>query len=237
MYHSISDPPLDRSAVTPGAFRVQMRYLAEHGFRALSLEDACRRLDSQADLRRTVVLTFDDGYLDFVEQAAPVLCELGMTATLFVVTGATGGAAHWNRADPARRTLDAAQLEQVQKMGFTLGSHTVTHRDLTTLDEDELARELSESRKAISRFGKGFCAFAYPGGRFTPREEQAVRAAGYDCAVIVGGRWGNGSETVRWQLKREPVMQSDTPAWFARRVNGYYEPAYVLARLRGVDTR
>ena len=72
---------------------------------------------------------------------------------------------------------------------------------------------------------------------FTQRERDAVERAGYHCAVIVGGRWGNGAETDRFLLKREPMLASDSLDWFARRVNGFYEWHYLWARARGIETR
>ena len=78
---------------------------------------------------------------------------------------------------------------------------------------------------------------AYPGGTFTPRERAAVEAAGYDCGVIVGGRWGSGPETDPFLLKREPMLASDSSVWFQKRVNGFYEAHYLIARARGIETR
>ena len=85
--------------------------------------------------------------------------------------------------------------------------------------------------------GESFIPFAYPGGTFTRRERDAVERAGYNCGVIVGGRWGNGPETDRFLLKREPMLASDSLEWFKKRVNGFYEAHYLMARARGVETR
>jgi peptidoglycan/xylan/chitin deacetylase (PgdA/CDA1 family) len=113
----------------------------------------------------------------------------------------------------------------------------MSHPDLPSLSDCVLSRELTESRAALAAVGESFAAFAYPGGRFTQREVNAVARCGYDCAAIVGGRWGNGPETNRFLLKREPVLASDSLDWFARRVGGYYEWHYLWAKARGVQTR
>lgn len=237
MYHSISHSANDPLAVHPRMFARQMQYLAQHGFEVISLRDALSLLMRNANLRRKIVLTFDDGYHDFLTTAAPVLCQRRFPATLFLVTGRAGDTSTWSSYDQNRPLLSAGEIEQVQAMGFALGSHTVTHADLTTLDDTELACELSESHAAIEALGEGAMPFAYPGGRFTQRERDAVAQAGYSCAVIVGGRWGNGRETDRFQLKREPMLASDSLSWFAHRVNGYYELHYLWARARGIQTR
>ncbi len=237
-YHSISSTPGDRLAIDPERFSAQMQYLADCGYDVISLERACELLGAEeSDRRRKIVLTFDDGYRDFVTTAAPVLRRFGFSATLFLVFGDVGGQARWNSHAPQRPLLSPDELRQVKAMGFALGSHTMTHPDLTTLSDHALEREVAESRDALADAGERFAAFAYPGGRFTPREVAAVERGGYDCAVIVGGRWGNGPETNRWRLQREPVLAADSLEWFGHRVSGYYELHYLWARARRVQTR
>ncbi len=194
-------------------------------------------LKAHGDLRKKIVLTFDDGYADFLTTAAPILKTYGFPATLFVVTGRGGETARWSTADKTRRTLSADELREVKALGFALGSHTATHADLTTLDATVLDHELCESRAAIAKMGEAFIPLAYPGGRFTRRERDAAERAEYDSALIVGGRWGKGAETDLFLLKREPMLASDSLDWFARRVNGYYEFHYLWARARGIETR
>jgi peptidoglycan/xylan/chitin deacetylase (PgdA/CDA1 family) len=237
MYHGISKSKQDRLTVTPDHFAAEMRFLAQQQFQVISLQDACRRLNAGENLEQAVVLTFDDGLRDFLLNAAPVLRRYQFTATLFVVTGRIGSTSAWSSNGKNRRLLNREELQQLRTEGFNLGSHTVTHQDLRTLDETRLEQELNESRAAIAGLGESFIPFAYPGGTFTARERDAVERAGYDCGVIVGGRWGNGPETDRFLLKREPMLASDSFDWFKKRVNGFYEAHYLMARARGVQTR
>lgn len=237
MYHSISSGAHDRLAVAPERFAAEMKLLAEQQFQVISLEEACRRLASAQDLARTIVLTFDDGHRDFLTTAAPVLREHDFTATLFVVTGRLGETTGWSSTDKTSALMKQDELRELRSEGFHLGSHTVTHADLRTLDDATLDRELADSRAAIAEMGETFIPFAYPGGTFTQRERDAVERAGYDCGVIVGGRWGNGPETDRFLLKREPMLASDSLDWFKKRVDGFYEAHYLMARARGVETR
>jgi peptidoglycan/xylan/chitin deacetylase (PgdA/CDA1 family) len=235
MYHSVSGRSDDRLAVKPDQFAAEMQFLAEQGFRVLSLAEACQRLSTAGDLTRTIVLTFDDGYRDFLTTAVPVLEQNHFPATLFVVTGMAE--AQGRRNGNQKTLLSPAEIAEIKARGFSLGSHTVTHPDLTSLDEEKMSRELLDSRAAITEWGETFIPFAYPGGAFTQRERDAVERAGYDCAVIVGGRWGNGLDTDRFLLQREPMLASDSLDWFKKRVGGYYEAHYLMARARGVETR
>ncbi len=237
MYHSISNSAQDRLAVAPEKFAAEMKLLADEQFQVISLEEGCRRLAFTQDLARTIVLTFDDGLRDFLTTAAPVLRQHRFTATLFVVTGRLGDTTRWSSKDKTNALLARDELRELRSEGFHLGSHTVTHADLRTLDQAALERELADSRAAVAEMGETFFPFAYPGGTFTQRERDAVERAGYDCGVIVGGRWGNGPETDRFLLKREPMLASDSLDWFKKRVGGFYEAHYLMARARGVETR
>jgi peptidoglycan/xylan/chitin deacetylase (PgdA/CDA1 family) len=237
MYHSISANNNDRLAVAPERFAAEMKLLAEQKFQVVSLAEACRRLSAHENLSRTIVLTFDDGHRNFLTAAAPVLKQHDFRATLFVVTGRLGDTTRWSSSDKTSVLLSRDELCELKSQGFDLGSHTVTHADLRALDDASLEKELTESRAAIVEMGETFIPFAYPGGTFTRRERRAVERAGYNCGVIVGGRWGNGPETDLFLLKREPMLASDSLDWFKKRVNGFYEGHYLVARARGVETR
>jgi peptidoglycan/xylan/chitin deacetylase (PgdA/CDA1 family) len=235
MYHSVSRGADDRLAVKPEQFAAEMQFLAEQKFQVVSLEEACKRLSAADDLTRTIVLTFDDGYRDFLTTAVPVLEQYHFLATLFIVTQMTE--ARWRSNGSANALLSLDEIKEIKARGFSLASHTLTHPDLTSLDQEALEREVTDSRSTIAELGETFIPFAYPGGTFTRRERDAVERAGYDCAVIVGGRWGNGPETDRFLLQREPMLASDSLAWFKKRVGGYYEAHYLMARARGIETR
>ena len=73
MYHSVADAPVNRLTVGPEMFAAQMRYLADHRFEVISLQDACYLLETHGNVQRKIVLTFDDGYVDFLTTAAPIL--------------------------------------------------------------------------------------------------------------------------------------------------------------------
>lgn len=235
MYHSIDSNAHDRFTITPQQFERQMAFLAENGFQVVSLQTGVKQLSMTANLDHSLVLTFDDGYRDFLTNAAPILESFKFPATLFILTESK--MASWQSNGHAKTLLSQDELAEIKARGFSLGSHTATHPDLTAVDDSTLERELSDSRAAIAEFGETFIPFAYPGGTFTQRERDAVERAGYDCGVIVGGRWGNGPETDRFLLKREPMLASDSTKWFQKRVSGFYEAHYLMARARGIDTR
>ena len=93
MYHSISDIMDDPFAVSVDAFEEQISWLYEYGFEVVSLANLLRSIQegNYRALRKKVVITFDDGYKDFVTTALPILLGHGATATVFIVTEMLGG--------------------------------------------------------------------------------------------------------------------------------------------------
>src|SRR6185436_6315593 len=114
MYHRIASVLGDRFAVAPERFAYEMQFLAEQRFEVVSLEEGYRRLRSDDDLARTIVLTFDDGHRDFLTTAAPILKQHSFSATLFVVTGKLGGAASWTSAGEASNLLSRDELGELK---------------------------------------------------------------------------------------------------------------------------
>jgi peptidoglycan/xylan/chitin deacetylase (PgdA/CDA1 family) len=96
-YHDIGPTAKGRLLIAEKTFQEQMRYLKNNGFRAVTLSEYYEFLTQKRQLpRKTVVITFDDGYADNEELAAPILARLGLSATFFITTGFIGGGCMWN---------------------------------------------------------------------------------------------------------------------------------------------
>ncbi|CAN7220886.1 glycosyltransferase [Phenylobacterium sp. LjRoot225] len=198
-YHRVADEGpagLEDFRVSPERFAEHMRWLAEQGYVALSLEQLDAHVWSGAQLpRRAVLITFDDGYLDVLTQAAPAMERYGFVGTVFLVTEEMGGTARWDAAyGPPARLMDWAQAEALRARGWSFGAHSARHLPLTGLSPDELRRELTESREAIA--GRlGTCSgLAYPYGDVDEAVAREAFAAGYRLAfTCVPSLWRRGS--------------------------------------------
>ena len=175
MYHVLANPlpnaPYPQLYVRPADFAAQVRWLAAHGYHAVSLR---RVYDFWRGRRvlppKPIVLSFDDGYHTDFTVALPVL-----------------RARHWAGV----LNLEVRNLEpvwgtrpgMVKKMiaaGWEIDAHTLTHPDLTTVSPDRLKQEVAGSRQAIGRrFGVPVDFFCYPSGRYDDAVVAAVKAAGY----------------------------------------------------------
>jgi peptidoglycan/xylan/chitin deacetylase (PgdA/CDA1 family) len=223
-YHSVSDRRQDVWSVGIGQFEQHMRWLREARANVISLEMFAGQLQQGSISPHSVIVTFDDGYLDFFENALPILIKYGIPATLFIPTGRIGKTSSWSQVVSDAPLMSRKQIEQVAKSGISLGSHGKAHRRMTTLEEEALHEELVDSRQWFEReFGYRELDFAYPFGDFGPRESSAARAAGYRCATGYGGLWGNGPETDRFALNRDSMKREHDIRALRLILNGSYD--------------
>jgi len=183
-YHRVSDEP-DPLAVTPRRFAEQMAVLAAGRYTLVDLAEAAEMLRRGEAPPRSVALTFDDGYLDIVRHALPVLARHGFMATVFVVPGAIDGdvSFEWYEHQPELIGWpDVVRLDRSSPLRFE--AHTTTHPNLLMLAEDDARREISGCKEQLEhRLGRPARAFCYPGGLFGAREIALVEQAGYRTAV------------------------------------------------------
>ncbi|MFR9800106.1 polysaccharide deacetylase family protein [Streptomyces sp. MS06] len=208
MYHSVGDCRDDpyRITVTPDRLARQLDWLRRRGLRGVSVAELLAAR-ARGEGRGLVGLTFDDGYADFTERALPVLRRHGCGATLFVLPGRLGGDNVWDPRGPRKPLLTADGIRQAAAEGVEIGSHGLTHVDLTAADEETLTAEVHRSRALLAELsGAPVAGFCYPYGTVDARAVAAVREAGYDygCAI------DPGPLTARHALPRVHVGQQDT---------------------------
>jgi peptidoglycan/xylan/chitin deacetylase (PgdA/CDA1 family) len=139
----------------------------------------------------------------------PILAELEVPATVFAIAGRVGATSELPGAGE-RPLLCWDELRRLRHLGWEIGSHTWSHPDLTSLDDDELEQELVKSSDAVrAQLGERCTALAYPYGRTDARVVAAVRRAGYDAAFTVPRRWSR-PEPLLWP--RVTVWRGDSPA-------------------------
>jgi len=219
MYHRIDlvKPTLpeitQRLTVDPRDFAAQMRWLKRHGFHAVTQLQAFDALERNARLpSKPIMITFDDGYRDVLVKASPILRRLHMPATAYVITDRLGGV--------LPDFLTWRQLHMLERRGFSIGSHTASHPDLTTLDDTQAYAQLRRSRNALQRhLGHPVQWFAYPAGAENGHVVALARRAGYVLAVTTQpGAHQSGADPL--ELHRFEILDTTGVAGVAALLGG-----------------
>jgi peptidoglycan/xylan/chitin deacetylase (PgdA/CDA1 family) len=170
-YHAVGTPYMGNNDIAPERFRRQLESALEAGYKFVPASEI---VDGRAPAN-SLAITFDDGIRSAATAAAPVLEELGIPWTLFVVSGWADGDA---RAWAGDIMMGWNEIESLAAKGVRIGSHSVTHPNFSSLDTGRTAFELEESRRAIeSRLGIEVEEFAIPMGQSRDWSEHAAKAA------------------------------------------------------------
>lgn len=177
-YHYIANNPNPKDtarnslSVSPDKFEAQMNYLTQNGFTPISLDTLYGIFNKQTTApAKPVVLTFDDGYIDFYTTAFPILRRLNFHAVSFIPTGLIGGSYYMNWD----------QIRKIQSSGLiTFEAHSVSHANLASLKYGAQLKQLVDSKNILqSQTGYPVNFVAYPYGISNKTVQAAAQKAGY----------------------------------------------------------
>jgi peptidoglycan/xylan/chitin deacetylase (PgdA/CDA1 family) len=220
MYHKVNDLPGNPLTMPVSLFDEQMDRLRQLGYTVVDLQAVLDHYVERKPLpERAVLITFDDGYHDNLDNASQVLQRYGYSAVLFVPIGYLDDSQplpHEERLASQgilNRTVDWNELAAVEQEGIRIESHGISHRPLADLEVDEAAREIAVSKLRLEeRLGRPVRAFSYVKGseaHYKPVHLSLVRQAGYDVAfTAVSG--SNSLDTDPLQLRRYNIEPYST---------------------------
>lgn len=220
-YHRVNPEIRDGLSISPSMLRQELAQLRARGWSNVVLEET---LDERlpGDTSKRFAITFDDGYQDNFFHAAPILDELDMRATVYLVSSYIDSDTPfpWVRPvvngtfDESDLHMTTAQLHEGLSAGvFTYGSHTRTHPLLSGLDHRRAYDEISGSRRELEdRLSIGIDTFCYPAGDFTSETVAVVQEAGYRAAVVTPNRYIQETDHT---LHRVGIYSHITPGLFA----------------------
>ena len=227
-YHQVEAPP-ERGTpyrglvVSPPAFARQMTLLRTLGYRGLSMT-ALEPFLRGEETGKVVGITLDDGYVNNLEHALPVLRRHGFSATCYVVSGQIGGSNVWDHGKgiPARRLMDDVQLKAWLAGGQEVGAHTRTHVDLLRADAATARDEIAGCKRELEqRLGAEVRHFCYPYGAHLAGHAAMVRAAGYATATTTVRSRAQDTDDL-FELPRVPVLRTTSlPILWLKVATGY----------------
>ena len=241
MYHSISEDiengvhPYYQINTSPVLFAEHMKYLHNHNYSVINLTDMTKLFETRNKvISKYVVLTFDDGYHDFYNQAFPILNKYNFTATVYLPTGSIE---NQSLKLKGKDHLNWNEIRELLKRGIVFGSHSVTHPQLSLLRKEDTEYEIRKSKEAIEeKTGERVDSFSYPFKfpeelkYFTQLLSDVLKKYGYRYGVStrIGRTYKNDDIYFR---KRIPINSQDDLSLFKAKIEGGYDWLYHIQKL------
>ncbi|MGD2125781.1 MAG: polysaccharide deacetylase family protein [Desulfobacteraceae bacterium] len=215
-YHHLAEDCRSSLCTPVSLFERQMRYLKENGYRVIAMSELLEFLNYQRELpEKAVVITIDDGYRSAYDRAYPMLKKYGFVATFFIYTDFVG------RSDIA---ITWDQLKAMKADGFEIGSHTLTHCDLTKKEEGEdvetylaeVRRQLLLSKQIIDKkLDQNTVYLAFPYGEYDHRILNLCEQLGYEIGFSVK-KGSNPFFSDPLTLRRNQILKKDMESFVTK---------------------
>ncbi|MCB0282403.1 MAG: polysaccharide deacetylase family protein [Calditrichaeota bacterium] len=217
-YHKIDNKP-DVGITTrhPDDFMKDLAILKQQGFNSINF----KHLKENKLPKKPVLISFDDAYESFYSEAFPILKEFQMTAVVFVPVNFIGKFNTWDVQIGRKkyRHMNESQLIEISKSGFEIGSHSLTHRSLTFLDEKSLISEIKTSKEVLQDItGENIISFSYPFGLLNNRVIKYVQEHyAYAVQLIKFKQQLNG--TSLYSIPRINIYRMDSEKAFIKKLD------------------
>ncbi|MDO8954516.1 MAG: polysaccharide deacetylase family protein [Gammaproteobacteria bacterium] len=239
MYHKVLNEERTskhRVYVTQKRFRDHMQSLKKRKFTSLTFKDYLAFRNGDKPLsefpNKPVIISFDDGYVNNLDLALPILQEYGFKAVIFALGDFTVANNFWDiqNGEPEDLLMNAEQLKYIANAGMEIGAHSLSHRDLTKLTSEEAYHEILQSKLNLEQLvGTEVISFAYPYGYYSEAIKVLTKQAGFKMAVATD-RGGLHIEQDLFEVFRVAIFPSDTPWKFWKKTQNWYRAYYMKKR-------
>jgi peptidoglycan/xylan/chitin deacetylase (PgdA/CDA1 family) len=203
MYHKVSEREVDGITISAEKLKRQFEFIHKKGYQTISFDDLADAIRIGKPLpKRPLILTFDDAYRNFLEQAVPLLKNYGFKATVFIPVGFIGKTNIWDKgSDPILNVTEIKELANTGSIEF--GIHSYLHRNYAELDPAGMEKDLDLCIQTLGYHNIPFVrVLAYPYGGY-PRKDPQLKAKMKELfrtsRLQFALRIGNGIN--RWPLK------------------------------------
>jgi len=244
VYHRVCPLPKENGVeyynVHPSSFADQIRFLTSNKYNVMSIDEVIELISSNRPIpKRSICITFDDGYKNNYTHVFPVLSSQRIKATFFLATSWIDNKNRfpWLRSDEElleaeRRSQDVSiplcwsEVAEMDSAGMVFGNHSATHGDLSLMSLDQVRSDvLSGHRDLEAHVSRISRVFVCPFGVTPERGRQLkllISELGYKGAIW--GRVGSvGENTDPFDLPRISVYEGDSLEIFERKIDGAYD--------------
>ena len=173
-YHSVNKNADNEVTITPDMLEEQLNYINDNHYITITIEELYDHIQKNEPIpEKSILITFDDGYMNNYTEAFPILKNLNMKATIFCIGNSLDGSYY----------LSEEAIKEMSDYGIDIQSHTVNHLHLDTLSYDEQLLELKNSKEILEKItGKEIISIAYPFGDYNEDTIKAAKNSGYKLA-------------------------------------------------------
>ena len=218
MYHSIIDN--DEQSISIKSFKKQMHLMKTMGYQTIKFNEL------KENNEKKFIITFDDAYENVFINAFPILRKLGFNAVCFIVANKIGHYNDWDKNNNKFKKMKIMNFEQINewlKNGFSIGSHTLDHVDLTKLNRNDKIDQIVNSKKHLNRlFNTEIDTFAFPFGSYDDETQNIINEY-YDYAVTTKRSRFVKNKFNNKLLPRVPVSKNDNFFKFFLKIKTPYE--------------
>ena len=218
MYHSVIDH--DDKSVSVKSFYNQMIYMKKMGYQTINFDNL------NNNNKKKFIITFDDAYENIFLNAFPILKKLDFNATCFVVAGNIGKFNYWDEDKINYKKMKLMNFDQINEWirnGFSVGSHTMNHLNLTKIDNKDKIHQILNSKDFLSeKFNTKINSFAYPFGAYDKVTTNLINKY-YDFAVTTKRSRYIINKFEKNLLPRVPVNHGDNIFKFLLKIKTPYE--------------
>ena len=174
-YHSVDPSEANEVIISPEKLREELTFIKDSGYTTLTMSELNDYILNNAPIpEKSIVITFDDGYADNYANAFPILKELDMKATIFVISNFTDNDGYY---------MTSQQIKEMSDYGIDIQSHTASHAHLNQLTDEEQLNELKTSKEKLESITeKPVISIAYPFGDYDDNTILASKEAGYSLS-------------------------------------------------------
>jgi peptidoglycan/xylan/chitin deacetylase (PgdA/CDA1 family) len=222
IFHHVAPDINYYTALTPAKFRTFMKVIAEH-YTTITMDQAYAYfIQGQQPPARTVIITFDDGYSDNFDFALPILSELRLVATFYVLPKYIDKLNVWNSKVLYRCShMSWAQVRLLAEIGCEIGNHTLHHLSLSSIPPDQWCTEIVDSKKILEDgLGQAVNSFSYPYGIYNENLRDFV-SKHYQTAVSTVKSQFTNWYSHRFELRRIYIDSTLNPLEIVNLIDHY----------------